>query len=74
MHNTRVCPPPEGEHQASNRVQNGGPNSLAITPNGRTLYVVNGDAGTVTPVSTATNKAGRSVKVGLEPVAVAIVP
>jgi YVTN family beta-propeller protein len=47
---------------------------LAMTSNGRTLYVVNGDSGTVTPISTATNRPGRPVRVGLSPVDIAITP
>jgi YVTN family beta-propeller protein len=39
-----------------------------------TAYVVNGDSGTMTPINTATNKAGRPIKVGLSPVAIAITP
>jgi YVTN family beta-propeller protein len=50
------------------------PDSLAITPDGRTLYVVNGDSGTVTPVNTATNRPGRPIRVGLSPVDIAITP
>jgi YVTN family beta-propeller protein len=50
------------------------PNCLAITANGRTLYVGNGDSNTVTPINTATNRPGRPIKVGLGPVAIAITP
>jgi hypothetical protein len=35
--------------------------SIALTPNGRTLYVASPNGGTVTPVSTANNKAGRPI-------------
>jgi YVTN family beta-propeller protein len=35
------------------------------------MYVVNYGSGTVTPVSTATNKAGRAVRVGTEPESIA---
>ena len=45
-----------------------------MTPDGKTIYVANFDSGTVTPISTATNTAGRPVKVGREPFAVAITP
>ena len=47
---------------------------MAITPDGRALYVTNGGSGTVTPISTATNKAGRPIKVGLGPDSIAISP
>src|SRR5580692_5045885 len=37
-------------------------------------YVVNAKFGTVTPINTATNKAGKAIKVGSDPVAIAITP
>jgi DNA-binding beta-propeller fold protein YncE len=51
---------------------------IAITPNGRTVYVTEsgpyraGD--TITPISAATNKAGKPISVGQWPVAIAITP
>ncbi len=39
-----------------------------------TAYVVNSGSGTVTPISTATNTAGKAIKVGPGPVAIAITP
>ena len=39
-----------------------------------TAYVANRDAGTVTPIRTATNTALRAIKVGDEPSAIAITP
>src|SRR5205823_10824544 len=39
-----------------------------------TAYVVNFLAGTVTPVNTATNTAGKAIKVGNGPSAIAITP
>lgn len=50
------------------------PHSIAITPNGRILYLLNFLGGTVIPVRTATNRAGRPIRVGLGPVAIAITP
>jgi DNA-binding beta-propeller fold protein YncE len=51
---------------------------IAITPNGKTVYVAESGPyrhwDTVTPISTATNKAGKAIKVGEWPVAVAITP
>jgi YVTN family beta-propeller protein len=46
--------------------------SAAITPDGKTLYVVGGSANTVIPIHTATNKPGRPIRVGAGPVAIAI--
>jgi YVTN family beta-propeller protein len=40
------------------------PCSMAIAPDGRTVYVTNQMAGTVTPISTRTNRAGKPIKVG----------
>ena len=37
--------------------------SAAITPNGKTVYVVMSLAGSVTPISTATSKPGKAIKV-----------
>jgi YVTN family beta-propeller protein len=53
------------------------PNAIAITPNGKTAYVVDLDyygSGIVTPINTATNTAGRAINVGLMPNAIAIAP
>ena len=50
------------------------PGTIAITPNGRTAYVVSEDSGTVVPIRTATNKAGKAIKVRSFPVAIAITP
>jgi YVTN family beta-propeller protein len=46
------------------------PASMLITPNGKTLYVGDWDSGTVTPICTATNTAGRPIKTGANPFAV----
>jgi YVTN family beta-propeller protein len=56
-----------------------GPVAIAITPDGKTAYVVNSGlhtvvTGTVTPIRTATNTALPPVKVGRGPVAIAITP
>jgi YVTN family beta-propeller protein len=50
-----------------------GPSAIAITPNGKTAYVVNG-AQSVTPISTATNTPGKPITVGGIPLSVAITP
>jgi hyaluronoglucosaminidase len=50
---------------------------IAITLNGQTAYVANvgpQQRGTVTPIATATNKAGRAIPVGRNPAAIAITP
>jgi YVTN family beta-propeller protein len=49
---------------------------VAITPDGTTAYVTNVDAGTVTPIDTATNTAGTPIPVagGSKPRGVAITP
>jgi YVTN family beta-propeller protein len=53
-----------------------GPDAVAITPDGKTAYVVNGNSGspTVTPIATATNTAGRPIPVGSDPCDIAITP
>src|ERR1022692_2457507 len=47
---------------------------VAITPDGKTVYAVSSSPGTVTAVSTATNKPGKAIKVGSYPIAIAITP
>jgi YVTN family beta-propeller protein len=53
------------------------PQGIAITPNGRTAYVVNDGSdgsGSVTPIELATNTAGPEIKVGRAPQGIAITP
>ena len=51
------------------------PDPIAITPNGKTAYIANGDGtGTVTPITTATNTAHLPITVGNGPSAIAITP
>lgn len=52
----------------------GGPYWLALTPDGRTLYVADEANDTVTPISTATGMAGQPIRVGRSPVAMAVTP
>jgi YVTN family beta-propeller protein len=46
--------------------------SLALSPDGKTLWVVNPDADSVTPIDTKTLKAGTPLEVGKEPWGVAV--
>ena len=55
--------------------------AIAITPDGKTVYVaddrknlIHNAPGLVTPIATATNTAGKSIKVGLDPLAIAVTP
>jgi YVTN family beta-propeller protein len=48
------------------------PNTMLITPDGKTLYAGDWDSGTVTPIHTATNTAGRPIKTGANPFAIAM--
>ena len=55
------------------------PQYIAITPDGKTAYVANrgpnvGYGDTVTPIVTATGKAGTAIKVGEDPACIAITP
>jgi YVTN family beta-propeller protein len=50
----------------------GEPYAIAITPDGKTAYVLNIGSGTVTPIRTATGTAGTPITVGTEPMAIAI--
>ena len=48
------------------------PGSMAVTPNGKTLYVADGLVGRVTPINAATDTAGKPIKTGANPFAVAV--
>ncbi len=51
------------------------PMAAAHLPHGPfTVYVLNQGSGTATPISTATNKAGKPIKVGHSPCSMAIAP
>ena len=50
------------------------PFRIAITPDGKTVYVVNMVSGTVTPITAATNTLGTPIPVGRRPYAIAITP
>ena len=81
-----VTPISTATNEAGPAIKVGGqPHAIAITPNGKTAYVANwiGPAtftpistarGSVSPISTDTNKAGPAIKVGNEPGAIAITP
>ena len=51
-----------------------GPWTLAMAPNGKTVYVVDQLSRTVTPIATATDKPGKPIPVGNDPLAIAITP
>ena len=50
------------------------PDFIAITPNGRTVYVANFLSGTVTRIRTATDKRLKHVQVGNGPDYIAMTP
>jgi YVTN family beta-propeller protein len=50
------------------------PAGIAITPDGKTAYVTNAGAGTVTPIQVATDTALAPIKVGRVPTAITIYP
>ena len=47
---------------------------MVVTPNGRTLYVLNSGGDTVTPIRVATNTAGAPIPVPHQPFTLAITP
>ena len=69
-------PDPDRHQQArqGNQSREGSRRHPAITPNGKTAYTANYLDGTVTPIWTANNKAGKAIKVGKDPVVIAITP
>jgi YVTN family beta-propeller protein len=70
-----VTPISTATNRASRPIKVGDrPLTIAITPDGRTAYVVNFGTGTVTPIATATNTPGRPIKVAAHPFAIAIAP
>ena len=48
--------------------------AIAVTPDGKTAYVVSVGDRTMTPVSVRSKSAGKPIKVGSQPQAVAITP
>ena len=50
------------------------PDGIAITPDGKTAYVINFASASVTPIATATNTAGTPIEVGDGPYAIAVTP
>ncbi len=71
---------PPGRHTLTNAgrtVRVGySPTAVAVSASGRTAFVVNSISGTVTPVSTATGRAGRVIPIGVYsyPTAITLVP
>jgi YVTN family beta-propeller protein len=57
-------PPPEG----------GGPNGVAVSPDGSTVYVANFIDGTVSVIATATDTVTATIPVGSGPLGVAVTP
>ena len=47
---------------------------IAIAPNGKTAYVANSDANTVTPVNLVTNRPRKAIRGGADPAGIAIAP
>ena len=51
-----------------------GPFRIAVTPDGKTAYVINKTSHTVTPIATATNAPGKPINVGTGLMAMVITP
>jgi YVTN family beta-propeller protein len=52
----------------------GSPQGIAVSPDGKTLYVTNPDAGTVLVLNAATGRPRALIKAGAEPYSVAVTP
>ena len=50
------------------------PQAIAITPGGRTVYVLDWGSAAVTPIDTATGRAGPPIQVGSYPYAITVAP
>ena len=66
---TPITPPPTPR---ARRSRSAAPVAIAITPNGKTAYAVSWHAGTVTPITTATNTPGKPIHIGRGAFAIAI--
>ncbi len=64
---------PEGK-TINTGVSPDGLSNIAITPNGRTLYLADEPGDTVVPVNTATHKVGKPITVAADPNAIAVTP
>ena len=72
---TRVTPIDLATNTAGAAIPVGSsPSPVAITPDGKTVYVGNAFDGTVTPIDVATNTAGPAIPVGPGPSGIAITP
>ena len=70
-----VTPVDTATHTAGPAILIGeGAQSITVTPNGKTVYVPNGELNTVTPIRTATNTALAPIPVGAEPFALVVTP
>jgi DNA-binding beta-propeller fold protein YncE len=69
-HNLR----PAGQQQSATVYVGGHSDTIAVTPDGKTAYVINDTSGTVIPISTATNTPGPPIHIGPPPGAVAFFP
>ncbi len=70
-----VTPVNLASRKAGNAINVGAdPAAVAVTPNGRTVYVADEGSGTVTPVDVATDRPGQPVTVGAGPRAIAMTP
>jgi len=63
-----------GADAAAGPIQIHSPGALAMAAGGRTLYVANSGADTITPVSTTTEEPGQPIIVGQSPEAMAVTP
>ena len=68
-----VTPINTATNKAGKAIKIPGPGEIAITPNGKTAYVLSA-SNTVTPIRTTTNTALKAIKVGSGPDAIAITP
>ncbi len=55
-------------------LESAGAGGIAVTPNGSTVWTSSSENGTVTAISTTTNKTGKPIAVGAFPTALAVTP
>ncbi|HLN04744.1 MAG TPA: PKD domain-containing protein [Acidimicrobiales bacterium] len=63
-----------GKAIAVGPLESAGPGGIAVTPNGKTVWVASSENGTISPISVATGKLGTPIAVGAFPIAIAVTP
>jgi YVTN family beta-propeller protein len=63
-----------GKAVAVGPLESAGAGGIAITPNGKSVWVASSENGTISSISVATGKVGKPIAVGAFPIAIAVTP